>query len=137
LSSPISKEELSTKLVVAAAQDANGNGSGQVTLTLKYPLVASGQHANVSALPAPGASVYVFPDYNFNVAYTKSGLSVVPLNMFDIYGADNSNARSDQSVPVKVNLQGQVKEYQNVFRISQMVGTEAFTPYLVALPSAA
>ena len=134
---PVSKSVLSTKVVVAAAEDANGDGAGNVTLTLAYPLLASGEHANVSALPAASAPVYVFPDYNFNVAYTKSGLSVVPLNMHDIYGAANSNTGSDQGVPVKVNLQGQVTAYQNVFRISQLVGTKAFTPYLVALPSKA
>ncbi len=134
---PVSKTVLSTKVVVAAAEDADGNGSGQVTITLKYPLLASGEHANVSALPAASAPVYVFPDYNFNVAYTKSGLSVVPLHMHDIYGAANRDTSSDQSIPVKVGLQGQLTAYQNVFRISQMVGTEAFTPYLVALPSKA
>lgn len=134
---PVTKNVLSTKVVVAAAEDANGDGTGQVTLTLKYPILASGEHANVSALPAFNAPVYVFPDYNFNVAYTKSGLSVVPLNMYDIYGAANSDSKSEQSVPVKVNMQGQVTAYQNVFRISQLVGTEAFTPYLVALPSKA
>lgn len=134
---PVTKTVISTKVVVAAAQDSNGNGSGQVTIVLKYPLLASGEHANVSALPAVSAPVYVFPNYNFNVAYTKSGLSVVPLNMYDIYGAANSESRSEQTVPVKVNMQGQVTEYQNVFRISQLVGTEAFTPYLVALPSKA
>jgi len=134
---PVSKNVLSTKVVVAAAEDANGDGTGSVTITLAYPLLASGEHANVSALPAVGASVYVFPDYNLNVAYTKSGLSVVPLTMPDIYGAANSDSSDSQGVPVKVNLQGQVTAYQNIFRISQMVGSKGFTPYLVALPSEA
>jgi hypothetical protein len=134
---PVTKNVISTKLTVNAAEDSDGNGSGQVTLSLKYPLLASGEHANVSSLPAPGAVVQVFPDRNPNFAYTKSGLSVVPLMMHDIYGADNRDARSEQKVPVKVGLQGQLTEYQNVFRISQLVGTEAFTPYLAELPSAA
>jgi hypothetical protein len=134
---PVGKAVLGTKVVVAAYEDADGNGSGQVTITLAMPLLASGEHANVSALPAPGANVYVFPDYNFNVAYTKSGLSVVPLTMHDIYGAMNHDNKGQQGCPVKVGLQGQVTEYQNVFRIAQMVGTKAFTPYLVALPSLA
>jgi hypothetical protein len=134
---PVSKNVLSTKVVVAAAEDASGDGTGSVTITLAYPLLASGEHANVSALPAAGASVYVFPDYNLNVAYTKSGLSVVPLTMPDIYGAANSDSSDSQGVPVKVNLQGQALAYQNIFRISQMVGSKGFTPYLVALPSEA
>lgn len=133
---PITFNVLSTKVVVAAAEDANGDGAGNVTITLKYPLLASGEHANVSALPAPGNKVYVFPDYKLNFAYTKSGLTAVPLMMDDVYGAENINLTSDMKVPVKVWIQGQILNATSVIRTAQMVGTEVFTPYVVAYPTA-
>lgn len=134
--SPINFNQLSTRLVVTAAADANGNGSGSVTVTLSFPLLASGEHANVSALPANGAAVTVFPDHKVNYAYVRSGLSAVPLTLGDIYGAKNSDTKSSNGkVPVKVVLQGAALDFQNIFRISMLVAIQAIAPYTIAVPS--
>lgn len=122
-------------LVVTASQDADGNGDGTVDVVLSYPLLASGEHANVASLPAGSAPVSIFPDYKLNFAMTRAGLSAVPLMIDDIYGAANS-ARTKSKVPVKVVLQGSATEFTNVFRMAQLVGIKAFAPYLIALPSA-
>ncbi len=128
---------LPEKLVVVAMEDANGDGAGNVEITLPFPLLISGMHANVSALPAPGASVIAYPDYNPNYAYTKAGLSAVPLTLGDIDGAKNSSNKGMNSCPVKAYSQGSVESGVNIFRISQILGLRAFTPYVVPVPTAA
>lgn len=136
LVSEINQNLLSYRLVVVAAADANGNNDGTVTVIISYPLMASGEHINVNALPTGGDSVFVFPSHNVNFMYTKSGLAFVPLPLGDIYGAANSSTRGDDSdIPVKVTLQGQVSEFTNIFRISTLVGIRAFAPYVIAVPS--
>ncbi len=137
LINPITKVNIPFNLVVTAAQNANGDGAGNVTVTLSYPLMASGEHANVNSLPAVNAPVQFFPNHNINFAYVKSGLSAVPLQMGDIYGAYNSDTRGDNKVPVKAALQGSVTAFNNVFRISMMCGILPFAPYIIAIPSIA
>lgn len=125
------------KLVVCAAQDADGNGSGNVTVTLSFPLLASGEHANVDALPANGAPANVYPDHKVNYAYVMSGISTVPLKLGDIYGAVNSDVNKPDQMQMKVGMQGALREYSNIFRISTMLGIKVFAPYVIAIPSAA
>jgi hypothetical protein len=125
------------KLVVVAMEDANGDGAGNVTITLPFPLLISGMHANVSALPAPGAEVIAYPDYNQNYAYTRAGLSAVPLTLGNIHGAINSDNKGMNDCPVKAYAQGSVESGVNIFRIAQILGLRAFTPYVVPVPSAA
>lgn len=137
LLNPITFAVLSTRLVVTAAADADGDGAGNVTFVISFPLMASGEHANVSALPSNGAPCDVFPDYKLNFAYVPSGLSAVPLPLGDIYGAKNSNVtiKGNGMVPIKVQLQGSVLDYTNVYRISQLIGIRAFAPYCMAYPT--
>jgi hypothetical protein len=133
---PVHKDVLNRQVTVNAAQDANGDGAGNITLTLAYPLLFSGEHANVSATPV-GKDVKVFPNRNVSYSYTKSGLSAVPLMLNDIHGATNQDRTSQQNCKVKVFIQGSVTEGQNIFRASQLVGTKAFTPFIVETPSIA
>lgn len=134
---PITKQVLPYRLVVTAAQNANGNGSGQVIVTLPFPLMASGQHANVAALPANGAPVTVFPSYNNNFGYVKSGLSTIMLPTPDIAGAINSVSKTDFGCPVKVYVQGLVSNLQNAFRIQTLQACKVIPPYVLSLPSLA
>lgn len=134
---PISKAVILTKVTVAAGEDADGNGDGTIDLVLNYPLLFSGEHANVSATPAGGNPIYGFGDYNLNFAYVPSGLNSVALPMADVFGAVNSDVRGQTRVPTKVYMQGTVSNLNNIFRISMLVAIKAITPYLVCLPSAA
>lgn len=134
---PISKAVLNTKVTVAAAEDADGNGDGTIDLVLNYPLLFSGEHANISATPAGGNPIYGFGDYNLNFAYVPSGLNAVAVPMADVFGAINSDVRGQVKVPTKVYLQGTVSNLNNIFRISMITAIKAITPYLIALPSAA
>jgi hypothetical protein len=134
---PISKAVLGTKVTVAAADDADGNGDGTIQLVLNYPLLFSGEHANVSATPAGGNPIYGFGDYNLNFAYVPSGLNAVAVPMADVFGAVNSDVRGNVWIPTKVYMQGTVSNLNNVFRISMICAIKAITPYLIALPSAA
>ena len=124
------------KLVVTAAADAYGDGAGNCTVTLPYPLAASGEHTTVSAIPSNGAEAKVYPDHKLNFAYVKSGLSVAPIMLEDIYGAVNSNVKGDNGIPVKVTMQGSVLPYANNFRTTTYVGIRAFAPYIIVVPSA-
>ena len=133
--SPVNGNVLPYGLVVTAATNANGDGAGNVTITISYPLMASGEHANVTAIPSNGATVLSFPSYKMNFAYVPSGLSAVPLMLGDIFGATNSDAKGDNKCPVKVVAQGSVSSFSNIFRIAMLVGVQAFAPYVVALPS--
>ncbi len=128
------------RLVVKAAADANGDGAGNVTVTLPFPLMASGEHQNVAALPAGGAAVRFYPSYNQNYMYTKSGLSVVPLRMPPIYGATNSestnrSAKGGKGFPVHVVMQGAALSLSNNYRTYCLVGKQAFSPYILSVPS--
>lgn len=137
LISPIDKVVFDKKLVVKALVDANGDGAGNVVVTLPYPLMASGEHANVDSLPVPGAAVTVYPSRNLNFAYVPSGLSVVPLPLGEVYGAANSENKAMNKCPINVYMQGSVSTLANIFRISQLIGIRSFTPYIVEIPSAA
>lgn len=133
----IGHEPIDTKLTFVASADANGNGDGTINIQLEYPLMASGEHANVASLPAVGAAVFCYPDYYPNYAYVPSGLNVVTVPMQDVYGAINSERQGNVRIPVKTYLQGAVTNLTNIYRISMMVAVKAITPYLVMVPSAA
>lgn len=132
----INKTAINYRLTLAAISDANGNGSGQVTMTIAFPLIASGEHANVDSLPASSDEAYFFPDYKPNYAYTMAGISTVPLRLGNIFGAVNSTVTADNKIPVKITLQGAALEFSNIFRTSQLIGTKVVSPYVVAIPSA-
>jgi len=133
---PISKAVLLTRVTIAAAEDADGNGDGTINLVLNYPLLFSGEHANVSATPAGGNPIYGFGDYKLNFAYVPSGLNAVALRMADVFGAINSDVKGQAKAPTKVYMQGTVSNLNNIFRISMLVAIKAITPYLICLPSA-
>lgn len=132
----ISFEVLGYNLVVTANADAHGDGAGNCAVTLSFPLLASGGHAIVSALPTSGDPVQIFPGYKPNWGYVKSGLSCVMLPLGDIEGATNSMARGDNGCPVKINVQGNVSQFSNVFRISALQATKVIPTYVLSLPSA-
>jgi hypothetical protein len=88
----------------------------------------------VSALPANGASAPVFPDRYVNYAYTRAGVSTVPLLLPEIYGAVNNESKN-MGFPMRVILQGAALDLQNNYRISSMVGIQCFAPYIIELPS--
>lgn len=134
---PISGALLPYRLVVTAAQAANGDGAGNVIVTLPFPLLASGQHANVASLPANGNPVDIFPNYNLNFAYVKSGLSSIMLPTPDVAGAINSVSKTDFGCPVKVYVQGLVSTLVNAFRIQTLQACKVIPPYVLALPSLA
>jgi hypothetical protein len=138
----ISHSEIPWRLVVKAAEDAVGDGAGNVSVTLSFPLMASGEHQNVMALPAPGAAVDIYPSYDQNYAYMPAGMSVVALKMPPIYGAINSDTRNKTAklspgFPVHVTMQGASLALSNNYRIYTLVKTKAFAPYMLTIPSAA
>jgi hypothetical protein len=135
---PIEFAPTNDTLVVTAQQDAFGDGAGNVTIKLPYPLMIMGMNANVESLPAPGAAVEAFPaTFNNNYCYVPSGLSMVPVPMGEVYGADNSKTigRGNPNIPVSVYAQGFILELSNIFRISQMLGICAFAPYVMRVPT--
>jgi len=133
----IGHDPIDTKLTFVAAADANGNNDGTVDIQLEFPLMASGEHANVASLPEVGADVFCYPDYYPNYAYVPSGLNVVSLPMMDVFGAINSERQGNVRIPVKTYLQGAVTNLSNIYRISMLVAVKAITPYLVMVPSLA
>lgn len=133
---PITKAVLGTKVTIAAAEDTDGNGDGTIQIVLNYPLLFSGEHANVSATPAAGNPIYGFGDYNLNFAYVPSGLNAVAVRMTDVFGAINSDVKGNIKVPTKVYMQGTVSNLNNIFRISMTAAIKAITPYIICLPSA-
>lgn len=137
LLNPLTGVVIPYQLVVKAAQDANGNGSGQVVVPLSFPLMASGEHKNVASLPSVGAAVMVYPSRYSNYAYTKSGLSAIPVPLGDIKGAENSDTSVGDKIPVKVVIQGAVTEFSNIVRTSLMCGIKPFAPYGLEIPSLA
>lgn len=140
LADDISHSEIPWRLVVKAAADANGDGAGNVLVTLSFPLMASGEHQNVMALPAVDADVDIYPSYYPNYAYMPAGLSVVALKMPPIYGAINSDTRNKTAklspgFPVHVTMQGSSLALSNNYRIYTLVKTKAFAPYVLTVPS--
>lgn len=131
----ITHTDIDFKLVVTAADDAQGDGAGNITVNLSFPILASGEHQNVTALPAASAAAIVFPDRYLNFAYTRAGISTVPLMLPEIYGAVNNDSKVN-NFPMRIILQGAALDLQNNFRISTMVGIQCFAPYIIELPSA-
>lgn len=132
----VSREPLDYNLVVVATADADSDGSGDATITVSRPLIASGEHANVSALPAASAPVEIFPSHKLNFCYTKSGLSAIPLVLGDIYSAVMSNFRAPAGkVTTRIYQQGDVKAFENVHRMSTFVAIKGFADYIIVRPS--
>lgn len=131
----ISHSDIDYLLVVTASEDAQGDGAGNISVNISFPLLASGEHQNVSALPGVGAGATVFPDRYINYAYTRAGISTVPLLLPEIYGAVN-NETKQRGFPMRVVLQGAALDFQNNYRIATMVGIQCFAPYIIELPSA-
>jgi hypothetical protein len=130
----ISHRDIRFKLVVKASEDAAGDGAGNISVSISYPLMASGEHQNVDSLPGVGASAYPYPSRYLNFGYTRAGVSTVPLMLPDVYGAVNNKVKS-QKFPVHVYLQGAALDLQNNFRISSMVGIQSFAPYIFERPT--
>lgn len=131
----ISRNQVNYRLVVKAAEDANGDGAGNVVVTISYPLLVSGEHQNVFSLPAPGAAAAVFPNRNLNFGYTKFGISTAPIKLPNIRGAINSERQKGDGPSFHVFSQGNVSSGENIFRISTLIGIRAFAPYIIELPS--
>lgn len=131
----ISHTDIDYKLVVTAADDAQGDGAGNINVPISFPLMASGEHQNVNALPGVGASAQVFPDRYVNFAYTRAGISTTPLMLPKIWGAVNNESKQ-KGFPMRVILQGAALDFQNNYRIATMLGIQCFAPYIIELPSA-
>lgn len=132
----IRKLSLPYQLVGVAANDANGDGAGNVTVTLSHPMIISGDQQNVVAFPQNGSTVKIFPDFFTNYAYCKAGLSVIPLRLPMVHGATNSDNSGKLKVPFHVYIQGLVTDLNNVFRIATLIGIKAFAPYVISVPTA-
>jgi hypothetical protein len=133
----VTKKVLQTKLVVTAAQDANGDGAGKVTVILSEPLVVTGMQANVDSLPAVAAPAELFPAHRNNFFYVPMGIIANPIRLGDIVGADNARYNLKQAnCDVTCYIQGLVNNGVNTYRMSSLVPTLAFARYLVHLPSA-
>lgn len=125
-----------TTLVVTVAQDANGDGAGNVTVTLSEPLVAVGQQANVDSLPAAAAPAEVFPGHKNNYFFIPMGVIANPLKLGRIAGADNNRyVNKAKNCDVTCYVQGLVSTGVNDYRMSMMCPTLAIPSYLVNLPS--
>lgn len=133
----VTKRVLSTRLVVCAAEDADGDGAGNVTVTLSQPLVAVGMQANVDSLPAISADAEIFPAHNNNYFYVPMGIIANPVRLGDIVGADNARyTLRGANVDIHTYIQGLVNNFVNTYRMSCLCATLAFPRYLINLPSA-
>ena len=131
LVTPIYKNVLKTKLVVTVAEDASSDSSGNVSIKISHPLLASGKFANVDSLPGNSEACKVFPPHKVNFIYNKSGLSAIPLPLNDIHGATCS-IKKVGTVPIMVWIQGDIKSGVTDFRILNFVGLKAFPQWCVS-----
>lgn len=119
-------------LVVTVAADANGDGTGDCTITISEPLSAAGETANVSGLPAAAAPCKMYPSRRVNYFYVPSGVIITPLPLGDIEGANNSEVSlSAGSFPVKSVIQGSASAFTNLYRTSFLMGTKVLAPYII------
>jgi hypothetical protein len=133
----VTKKVLETSLVITVAEDAIGDGAGNVLVTLSEPLVAVGMQANVDSLPAAAAPAELFPAHRNNFFYVPMGIIANPIGLGDIVGADNSRyVLRGANVDITCYIQGVVNEGVNTYRMACLCPTLAFPRYLIHLPSA-
>lgn len=124
-----------TKLVVCAASDASGDGSGNVAVELSVPLLATGINANVDSLPANGAAAELYPEHTNNYFFVPMGYCANSVALAPIYSADMSNYKDAQNnIMMQSYVQGLVPNGVNTFRLSTLVATLAIPYYIVWLP---
>ena len=127
---------LEQTLVVCAAQDAAGDGAGNVMVTLSVPLYAVGMQTNVASLPGTGAAAQLFPKHRNNYFYVNMGIVANPLPLAPIVGAENGSYMNYQNkVGVQTSIQGSNLDGINVFRMSVLMPTLAIPRYIMNLPS--
>ena len=132
----VTKKVLETTLVVCVAEDANGDGAGNVTVTLSEPLAATGMHANVNMLPVAAAPAELFPAHRNNFFIVPMGIIANPIKLGRIAGADNNMYMNKaKNMVVHSYIQGLVTTGVNTYRMSCQCPTLAIASYIVNLPS--
>ncbi len=131
----IAKDESDYGLVVTVSADAVASGAGAIDVVLSAPLLATGPHRNVSALPAAAASVEIYADRRSNFAFTKQGLTMVTLPMAKIAGADSTVVKDkDSGCWMHMTYQGSATSGKNIMRVSLLCAFAVFPEYVIEYP---
>lgn len=127
----------SKRIVVAASEDAVGDGAGKVTITLGMGLIDTGTHRNITAMPTVGDIAVIFPGHRKNFFFVPMGIVANSLMLAEIAGADNETYVSNANdVRIMAAMQGVVSTALNQLRMSLLCPTLAIPDYIVVLPSA-
>ena len=128
------KVVLDTRLVICVAEDALGDGAGNVTVTLSEPLIAVGDQAIVDSLPAVAAPAELFPAHTNNYAFNPMGIIANPLRLGDIIGADNGFYNVGQAnLSMNSYAQGVVDNGANSYLMRCLCPTLAYPRNLINL----
>jgi hypothetical protein len=132
----VSKISHNDKVTVTVAQDADGDGAGNVTVILSEPLLAVGVNAYTDSLPAIGAPVTVWGAHRNNYAKVPMGIITNPVPLDDIATAEHSKIYSKTSKAlVQMYSQGVVVNGVNTHRASICQPMYAMAYNLFALPT--
>lgn len=119
------KTPIEQGLSVVVKEDANGTGAaGKCTVKIGSPLVALGNNANVSAIPAVDAPAELAPNHRKSFFGCRPTISMCSLPLDDIYGANNSVSNVDYDATkfnVKVYQQGSVDGLTNKYVIAMLM----------------
>lgn len=129
---PISKESTGQLQQFTVLADADSDGTGNATLTVSPPIIASGVHQTVTAAPADNAAITVTNSHAANMAFHKNAFALVmcPLELPDSAGFKARETHNGMSVRV-------VKDYdidsdEEIIRLDILYGVKAVDPRLAA-----
>ena len=128
------QDSIDTTLVVTVLEDALGDGAGNVTITLKEPLIAVGGQANIDILPAAADIAEIFPAVSNNYFTTGMGYVSNCIPMPELYGALNADYKSpDSKMMLNSYAQGDINNITNKYRLDTTCPTLAIPRYGINL----
>lgn len=116
-------------------EDVDSDGSGNSTLTISPPIIASGPFQTVSAQPADNAAITVKTGsagtaYPQSIGFHRNALAMVsvPIAMPD--GANFKARQSSNGLSIRVVKQYDIDEDDDVIRLDILYGVKAIYPEL-------
>ena len=125
---------------VATVTEVVDSVAGAATVKVNYPLIASGTHRNVSALPAANAPAKMFPSYDDVMLVAGQGFEVIELGIGDVPNVINSassygSGANKRALPIKTTLDGDQKSREAQVLMGSWTHFHAYSPFCLSCPS--
>lgn len=135
-----SKVVLPTSYVATVTADVASSG-GSATIRVNYPLIASGTHRTINALPAANAAAKMFPEHDKVVLAAGNGFEKIEVPLGDVDGVENSLAmygsgKGKKALPIKSTFDGVQLSRESQVLMGSWTHFHSYAPHCIVMPSA-